>query len=479
MIADPPFWRNVTLGRARYNSMGSLSSSMWIASEALGADQGALDATANNIANQNTPGYSREIAVLSEAAPTVEGNVTYGNGVVLQQIQSVRDQVLQIQISDQNQQQGSAQAQYSAMQQVQGLFSDPTTGIGADTTTLFNSISQLSTDPASIPDRQAVLTAAQTVAKDFNSTEQNLDSIQSGLNQSVAQTVIQINTLTQQIAQLNVKVGQMQQLGQDPGNLGDQETQLIQQLSQLTNVNQIQTENGLTLTTGNGTPLVVGGQSFALQTTNGPSGMADISSQGQDITSSLQGGQLGGNLQVRDTVIPGLLSQVDTLASQFSTSMNAAQASGYDLNGNVGQPLFSDTSGAGAASNLKVAITDPSLIAASSDGTQGSNGNVANLLAVQTQALPSGETPVDAYANLVSQTGNLASQANAEVTASTASLNQLNDQLGSVSGVNLDEETTNLMNYQRAYEAAARVITTVDELTQSVLDMGSGVTAAP
>jgi flagellar hook-associated protein 1 len=64
---------------------------------------------------------------------------------------------------------------------------------------------------------------------------------------------------------------------------------------------------------------------------------------------------------------------------------------GYDLNGNVGQPLFSDTSGAGAASNLKVAITDPSLIAASSDGTQGSNGNVANLLAVQNQALPGGE----------------------------------------------------------------------------------------
>jgi flagellar hook-associated protein 1 FlgK len=459
--------------------MGSLSSSMWIAAEALGADQGALDATSNNIANQNTPGYSREIPVLTDAAPTVEGNITYGNGVVLEQIQSVRDQVLQIQISDQNQQQGSAQAQYSAMQQVQGLFSDPTTGIGADTTTFFNAISQLSTDPASIPDRQAVLTSAQTVANDFNSTEQNLDSIQSGLNQSVTQTVTQINTLTQQIAQLNVKVGQMQQLGQDPGTLGDQETQLIQQLSQLTPVNQIQTENGLTLTTGNGTPLVVGSQSFALQTTNGPSGMTDISSQGQDITSSLQGGQLGGDLQVRDTVIPGLRSQVDTLASQFATSINAAQASGYDLNGNAGQPIFSDTSGAGAAGNLKVSMTDPSLIAASSDGTQGSNGNVANLLAVQTQTLPAGETPVNAYANLVSQTGNLTSQANAEVTASTASLNQLNDQLGAVSGVSLDEETTNLMNYQRAYEASARVITTVDALTQSVLDMGSGVTAAP
>jgi len=452
---------------------------MWIASQALDADQGALDATSNNIANQNTPGYSREIPVLTEADPTVEGNVTYGNGVVLQQIQSVRDQVLQLQIADQNQQQGSAQAQYNALQQVQSLFSDPTQGIGADFTAFFNSISQLSTDPSDMADRQSVLTAAQNLVGDFHSTEQNLDSIQSGLNQSVGQTVSQINTLTAQIAQLNVQVGQMEKLGQDPGTLGDQETELIQQLSQLTNVNQIQTENGLTLTTGSGTPLVVAGQSFALQTTSGASGVTDIASQGQDITGSLQGGQLGGTLQIRDTVIPGLLGQLDNLASQFATSFNAAQASGYDLNGNAGQALFSDTSGAGAASNLTVALSDPSLIAASSDGTAGSDGNVSNLLAVQNQALPSGESPLDTYAGFVSLTGNLTSQANAEVTASTSSLTQLNNQLGSVSGVNLDEETTNLMNYQRAYEAAARIVTTVDELTQSVLDMGSGVTAAP
>jgi len=459
--------------------MGSLSSSLLIAVQALEADQGALNVTSNNIANQNTPGYSRELAIFNEAAPTVEGNVTYGNGVVLQQIQSVRDQVLQIQISDQNQQQGNAQAQYNALQQVQSLFSNPTQGIGADFTAFFNSISQLSTNPSSIPGRQAVLTAAQNLASDFNSTEQNLDSIRSGLNQSVTQDVTQINSLTQQIAQLNVKVGQMQKLGQDPGSLGDQETQLIQQLSQLTDVHQTQTENGLTLTTGNGTPLVVGGQSFALQATNGPAGMTDISSQGQDITSSLQGGQLGGHLQVRDTVIPGLLSQIDNLANQFATSVNAAQALGYDLNGNAGQPIFSVTAGPGAASTLKVAITDPNLIAASSDKSQGSNGNLANLIAVQTQILPSGANPVDTYASLVSQTGNLTAQSQAEATASTASLNQLNNQLGAEAGVNLNEETTNLMNYQRAFEAAARVVTTVDTLTQSVLSMGAGVAGAP
>jgi flagellar hook-associated protein 1 FlgK len=453
--------------------MGSLISTLLMASQALEADQGAVNATANNIANQNTPGYSRELVILNTATPTVEGNITYGNGVVLQQILSVRDQVLQIRIGEENQQQSSAQAQYGALQQVQGLFADPTQGIGADFTAFFNSIGQLSTQPTSLPARDAVLTAAQNLASDFHTTEQHLDSIQSGLNRTVVQNVTQINSLTQQIAQINAQVGQMQRLGQDPGNLGDQETQLIQQLSQLTNVNQIQTENGLTLTTGNGTPLVVGGQSFALQTTSGPNGMTDVSSQGQDITSSLQGGQLGGNLQVRDTVLPGLLGQIDNLASQFATSINAAQASGYDLNGNGGQPLFSYTSGAGAANSLTVAISDPNLIAASSDGTVGSNGNLANLLAVQTQPLPAGTNPISTYADLVSQAGNLTAQAQANVTASTASLNQLNNQLGAEAGVNLDEETTNLMNYQRAYEAAARVVTTVDTLTQDVLNMGS------
>jgi len=259
----------------------------------------------------------------------------------------------------------------------------------------------------------------------------------------------------------------------------DQENQLIDQLSQLTDVSVIQTEAGQTITTASGTALVVGNQSFALQVTPDSTGMNQVYSQGQNITASFQGGQLAGDLQVRDQVIPNLLSQLDNLASQFSTSINSAQAAGFDLNGNAGQPLFSDTTGAGAAANLTVAITDPNLIAASSDGTQGSNGNIANLLAVQTQALPSGANPIDTYSSLVSQTGNLTAQAQANVNASTSSLTQLQDQRGALSGVSIDEETTNLMNFQRSYEAAARVVSTVDQLTQAVLQMGASAPSAP
>ena len=117
--------------------MGSLSSAMWSAAQALDVDQAAIDTTSNNIANENTPGYSREVPVLTEGPAFTEGNITYGTGVELQQVQSIRDQVLQIQIDEQNQQQSSAQAQSNALQQVQGLFSDPTQGIGADFTAFF------------------------------------------------------------------------------------------------------------------------------------------------------------------------------------------------------------------------------------------------------------------------------------------------------------------------------------------------------
>jgi flagellar hook-associated protein 1 FlgK len=453
--------------------MSGLTAAFWTSAQSLEVNSGALDVTSNNIANANTPGYSREQVEISEASPTVEGNITYGGGAVLEGVQSIRSQVLQLQIDSATQQQSSSQAQYSALQQVQQPFASTTDSVGTNLSAFFSSLSQLSTDPTSVPERQAVLTAAQNTAVSFQQTEQSLQSVQSGLNQTVGQTVSQINSLTQQIAQVNGKVGQMEKLGEDTGSLGDQENQLISQLSQLTDVQVIQTEQGQTITTSGGAPLVVGSQSYSLQSSSNASGMTQVLSQGQNITSSFQGGSLAGTIQVRDHAIPGILTQLDNLASQFSSSVNSAQAAGFDLNGNAGQPLFTDTSGAGAASNLQVAITDPSLIAASSDGSVGSNGNVANLLAVQTTALPSGANPVDTYANLVSLSGNLTAQANADTTANTASLTQLNDQRGALSGVSVDQETANLVNFQNAYQAAAKVVSTIDTLMQTVLVMGT------
>ena len=454
--------------------MPGLNTSLSIAVQALQAEQGALSVTTNNISNVNTPGYSRQVAVLNEAPTFQENGVTFGGGVTLQQFQSVRDQLLQLRIYEETQQQGNSQTQLNSLNQIEGIFSDPTQGVGGALSAFFNSISQLSTNPTDSNARQAVLTSANNLANSFHQAVSALNTIGTGLDQSVPQTVDQINRLTSQIATLNGQVAQMQGLGKDPGTTQDQRDELIRQLSGLVNVSVTQTEHGLTLTTANGVPLVVARQSYALNSNANSSVLEHVySAQGQDITSQIQGGQLGGTIQIRDQVLPQLFTQLNNLASQFTASFNTAHQAGFDAAGDPGGnffiPLASTTD---AAANFGVAITDPSLIAGSSDGSPGSSGNLTQLLALRDQQLPSGASPVDMYSNLVLQVGNLGANAQSDVTASNASLQQLTDQRSSVSGVSLDEETTNMIRYQRAYEAGARVVTTVDSMFTTLMNMG-------
>jgi len=453
----------------------SLSTSLSIAVQAIAADTGALQVTNNNIANASTPGYTRRTVLLQQAAPSEPSGMSAGNGVVLEGYQSVRDELIQSQIQNQTQSQSSANSQLASLQQIQPVFTTSTEDIGTQMSALFASLSSLATNPTSSATRAGVLTAAQNLATAFNTTSNALTTQQTGLNSQVTQDVSQINDLTQQIAALNPQLAALKKTGQDGGTLQDQQDQLVLRLSALTSVSVTKTEGGDTLTTGNGIPLVVGSQSFALQTTVGANGMRQVlDASSTNVTSSLTGGDLGGTIQTRDQTIPGLVNQLDTLANQFGTAFNAAQAKGFDQNGNAGQSLFTlPGSVAGSAGSISMSVTDPTLVAASSDGTTGSNGNVANLTALQTTALPSGTTPISAYSKLVYQVGSLTANASAESKATTSSLLQLNNQLNSVSGVSIDQESVNLITYQQAYAAAARVVTTIQQLFQVTLSMGT------
>ncbi len=455
--------------------MGGLNTSLLIGIQALNATKAALNATSNNIANANTPGYTREVPQFSENAESLTGGEVVGGGVTLDGIQSVRDELLNLQIQQQTSQQSSADTQSASLQQIQTNFASTGNDIASELTAFSQSLTQLSANPGNSAVQQGVLSSGQNLAQAFNSTANALTSAQSDANTQVTQTVSQINTLTQQIAQLNGQLSQLTQSGQDGGTVQDQRDQLVQQLSTLTGISVSQSSNGETITTANGSPLVMGSQSFMLQTTTGSDGMQHVlDSAGNDITASIQGGQLGGAIQIRDQVIPGFLNQLNSLASQFATAFNAAQAKGFDSNGNAGSNFFSVSTGtAGAAASLRVAITNPSQIAISSDGSAGSNGNVANLSAALTNALPSGQSISSGYASLVFQVGNAASNAGSQSTALGQNLLQLTNQQGSISGVSIDEETTNLIRFQTAYEAAARIVSTIQQLNTVTLDMGS------
>ncbi len=455
--------------------MGGLNTSLLIGIQALEVSQGALNVTSNNIANSNTPGYTEEVPTISENPETVSGGTVTGGGVSLDAIQSVRDELLNLQIQQQTSAQSSADTESSALQQIQTNFASTGNDIASAFSAFSSDLAALSASPSNSAAQEAVISSGQNLAESFNTAANSLTTEQSAMNTQVTQTVAQINSLTQQIAQLNGQVSQLTAAGQDGGTVEDQRDELVQQLSQLTGISVTQSSDGEVITTGNGTPLVMGSQSFSLQTTTGSDGMQDVlDSNGTDITSTLQGGTLGGSIQIRDQVIPGYLSQLNTLASQFASAFNAAQAEGYDSNGDAGQNFFSvPASSSDAAAGITVSITEPSQIAISSDGTAGSNGNVANLSAALTNALPSGQTPSDAYANLVFQVGNDASNASTDSTAIGQNILQLTNQQSSVSGVSIDEETTNLIQYQTAYEAAARIVSTIQQLGTVTLDMGS------
>jgi flagellar hook-associated protein 1 FlgK len=458
--------------------VGTLSSALNIAVGAMLADQAALDTTSNNIANANTPGYSRQTVNFEETPPVEYGGQLFGTGVEIGQITSQRNNVLQMSLDQATQQQSKYDSYLTSMQQVQTLFNETSgTGLQSSITAFFNSLQQLSTDPPNTSLRQAVLSAAQNMAQDFNSTSSSLTSLQQNVDQSVPQAVSQVNSLASQIAQLNSEVSAAESTGQNAGSLVDQRNQLISQVSGIIDVSQVDAGNGnVTLTTTSGAALVVGNKSFQLTTQANPTtGFQDVYSMGKDITSTINGGSLGGTLQVRDSTIPSMLSSLDSLASSLENSFNSVNKAGTDLNGNPGGNFFvpPPAGGAGAAATMSVALTDPSQIAASLDGSTGGNANVNAMLALQNQGIVNGQTPINAYSNLVFQVGNDVASAQSEEQGVTATVQQLQNQIGSISGVSINEEAANLVQYQQAYQAAAQIASVISNLTSTAIDMVS------
>jgi flagellar hook-associated protein 1 FlgK len=455
--------------------MSSLNASLASALSGLIADQGSIAATTNNVANVNTPGYSREQPILVSIPPAAVPPLTFGTGVTLQTIESIRDALLESQIQQQTQSQGQFTSLTAALQQTQVNFASSSGDIGTEISNFFATVNQLSTSPANSSLRQSVLTAATNLATSFNNTANNLNQQQTSLDLNVVQQVGQINQLTSQIAQLNAQVSNLQNVGENAGVFIDQRQLAIDQLSSLVDVSVIPTDNTLTLTTANGSPLVSGQQSFALQTQTNTAGLHEVYAQGIDITAAISSGQLAGTLEARDQQLPALQSQLDTLAAGLANSVNTVQKQGFDLNGVAGTDLFNapPLSGVGAAANLSVAITDPSLIAASSDGSVGSNGNAEALYALGSQPIIAGQDPTNYYSGIVFNVGNSTANALAEQTASGLVLQQLNDQRASVSGVSLDDEAASLVKYQDAYSASAQVITAIDNMMNATVQMST------
>lgn len=465
--------------------MSSLFASLSVAREALRAQQAALSVTQNNIANVNTPGYTRQRATLVAGAPVALAEYQSGMGVRLESIDAYRDRLLDCRLNQELQRKAEYEYAAAALEQVESILNEHAgSGLQAALSAFFNSFASLANAPEDASLRQQVLASAGRLAATFRSVYEQIQSVRAMQERTIADTVEEINTLAAAIARLNGEVVAAQAVGGNVSTLRDQRQQLVDRLAQLTDVTYFETESGaLTVMTRQGAPLAVGTQSYAWQTTSGPDGLTRITAEGADITAGIESGKLGGLLQVRDRHIADYLARLDDLAAAIIAEVNAQHAAGVDMDGLAGGDFFTPFtpivpgSNLGAARSMSVAITDTDRIAAAAAGAgPGSNANAVRLSALQNELRMGGGTLsfVQYYADLVFRVGLDTRTVGDNLGIQEQLLAQLQNQRDALSGVSLDEEAVDLLRYQKAYEANARFIRLVDDLTEELLQLLGG-----
>lgn len=470
--------------------MATISTAFDIATGALDADQAALDIVSNNTANASTPGYTLEMPVWQQNDSVSLNGVSFGMGVSLTGAASQRSLVLDQAMQQQTQAGSASTARLTALDQIEALFSGATSsgtdssqssGIGADLSSLFDALSSLEGSPSDTSVREEALSAADTFASDLNQSAEQLTAQRTSLDQQSVSVVDQANALLGNIAQLNLQI-ESTSPDADAGTLEDQRQQDLTNLSQLIGIRTVTTENnGLTVTTTNGALLVSEGQAFAMSTGEADGVSHFYDSTGDDITSDLTagGGELGGILTARDQDIPQTQNALDELAYSVASELNTQNEAGSDLNGNGGTAIFGLPTGAtaanptGSAAGITVTMTDPSQIAAAAAGDGSSDGSNATAMAgLGSQAIVDGTTPTQYFSDFVTTLGSLVTEVSSENTAQQAALTQLQNQIGSLSGVSLNDEAAQLETLEQSYQAASKLFTALDQVMVSALNLG-------
>ncbi len=321
-----------------------------IAVSALNAAQAGLATTSNNIANANTPGYSVERTVQTQMLPQPTGSGFVGQGVSVATIQRQYDQFLTAQVLAAQTQSSNLNTQLGLAQQVSNLLGNSTSGLTPEMQDFFTAVNAVANAPQSVPARQTLISSAQSLVSGVQSLNQNLNQIRDSLNGQISTSVTQINSYAKQIAALNDQIVQMQanQPSQPPNALLDQRDQLINQLSQEIRVSTLkQSDGSMNVFIGNGQSLVLGDQTTTLQTvtsTTDPTALEVAYSNNGTVSriqqSSLQGGNLGGYLSFRQTVLDPAINALGRIAMGFADNFNKQQQQGLDLNGALGANMF-------------------------------------------------------------------------------------------------------------------------------------------
>lgn len=487
--------------------MPGLNASLYLGLSGLQAQQSALNVVGHNIANVNTPGYTRQRADLTANQSLMEGQVYFGTGVTLNTVQGIRDRFLDLQIYRETARQTGATSRYAGVDAVSISLGDTgSTGIAAQVQAFFQGFQELAARPEDGALRTNLIGKAQTMISGLQTRYRLLEDQRTNADRAVATLVSEVNSLTAQIAQLNQRVISEAAQGAD-NDARDQRKALTDKLASLVGIHVFEGSQGeyqITLDSG-AAVLVSGTSAYRLQTTPGGAALDNylrvesvMGGSVVDVTAGIRDGELGARLDLRDNILPGFQRQLDELAAGVAGQVNQLHAAGFAADGvTTGTYFFT---GVAANNGLPAGVTagafykgmvtalsvngavsgNPSLIAAAGvAGAQGDNANaraMANLQAASATVDTNGDGAGDSgpYSSVVGTLINdLGTQAQAYAAQSDTQQNlvaALQAQRDRISGVDLDEEAANLMTLQRGYQASARFLSVINQLTDQLVN---------
>lgn len=450
--------------------MGNLISSLATVARSMETVQKGIALTSNNVTNARAPGYVRQTLSVVGLPFELSRGLTGGldaNGLV-----SSRKDYLERGVRGQQQQYSRFAQRAVTLGQVDSAFDvNGQGGVGKALDGLFASFLELSVSPNSTSSRQAVLRQANQLAGQFNDLAATLTTARQNAATEGRATVTAINNITNDLRNYNVQIRQDRRKLEDPG-LDAQIHSKLDQLSELADFTVLRGEDGsFNVYLGGQTPVVLGDHQYPIQFDQSTGQVVISSDQGADITGTLQGGKLRGLIEAHNGLIQSHQSDLDRLATAVAQSVNAQLGAGVDRNGQPGAPLFQYNATLGAAATIAVRNITPDEIAAASAGAPGGNGNALDLADFASAKIIDNQSFSQFYGEIAARAGAAVSAARDEERTHSLMLTQAKTLREELSSVSLDEEAARLVEYQRAYQASAQVFRTLNELTQTTIDL--------
>lgn len=458
--------------------MAGIGNLLGLARDALNAQAFGLNVTGQNVANANTPGYVRRDAVLETR---VAGTITYG-GVTAAGIHRSVDSFLDERNYVASSFEEGAKSHDQSLGAIENLFNDTAgTGLSGSLDALFTSFSSLGASPSDPTARTVVLQKADEFAGRLRDTSNQIATLRTDLLTQSQGTASQINETASQIAKLNGQITLTENTGGDAADLKDQRDKLVTDLSGNINAHVFTDGSGKLVIATGGATLVEGDRAATLAVDTHADGSLQINLQRPggtvlDITSQITGGSLGGIIEARDDDAVAMSQKLDQFAYDLATAVNTQHAAGYGTDGVNGRNLFAIGGVAGAAATIALdpaMVGHPERLAAASSATSLPGGaDNANLLAgLLDKPVTSGNTrtPAEAYSDIVGEIGQRKAASAQDVEVRGAMHEQTKAMRDSVSGVSMDEELVSLSSYQRAYQAASKLLQTADDLLRTLM----------